>query len=75
MRRELLPTFKSVRTSMDHGDGDGLEILRKPGQLLGIEREKELQAEKKKKQIEKIHNYGKYVKEMYWPKVSEKNQS
>ena len=47
MRRELLPTFKSVRNSHDHADG--LEILRKPGQLLGIEREKELQVERKKK--------------------------
>ena len=72
MRRENLPTFKSVRNSHDM---DGLEILREPGQVLGIEREKERQAALKKKQVEKIQNYGKYVKEMYWRKVSEKNQS
>jgi len=31
---------------------------------------------KKKKQAhEKIQNYGKFVREMYWPKVSEKNQN
>ena len=29
----------------------------------------------KKKQLEKINQYGKKVKEMYWPSVSEKNQS
>lgn len=30
-------------------------------------------AEKKKK-LEKVGNYAKYVKEMYWPKVSEKKR-
>jgi hypothetical protein len=28
-------------------------------------------AEEKKKLIDKVGNYAKYVKEMYWPKVSE----
>ncbi len=27
-----------------------------------------------KKKVEKIENYSKYVKEMYWPKVSAKKQ-
>ena len=69
-RKNLLPTFRSVRASYD----DGLEKLRAPGQLLGAAKEKELEAQNKKKHKEKIANYGKYVKEMYWPSVSEKNQ-
>ncbi len=36
MRREKLPTFKSVRSSQD----GALNELRKPGQVLGVEREK-----------------------------------
>lgn len=27
-----------------------------------------------KRKVEKIENYSKYVKEMYWPKVSAKKQ-
>ena len=70
-RRNILPTFKQIRTSTD----DVLDVLREPGQLLGIEREKAEIAKAKRQAHEKIHNYGKYVREMYWPKVSEKNQS
>ena len=34
------------------------------------------QQKAKRQQIEKLQNYGKYVKEMYWPKVStDKQQS
>ena len=47
--------------------------MRQPGQVLGLEKEKELAARNKKKNYEKILNYGKYVKEMYWPKLSEKS--
>ena len=51
LRREKLPTFKSVRASQD---SDVLGVLREPGQLLGIEKEKELIVKNKKKQMEKI---------------------
>ena len=27
-----------------------------------------------KRKLEKVENYAKYVKEMYWPKVSQKKQ-
>ena len=30
--------------------------------------------EDKKKLVEKVGNYAKYVKEMYWPKVSDKKR-
>lgn len=30
--------------------------------------------EQRKKQAEKVNNYAKYVKEMYWPKVSPRKQ-
>ena len=69
-RREKLPTF-NFRTSTDI---DALENLREPGKLLGIEKEKQIAAQTKKKTHEKVANYGKYVKEMYWPKISEKQQ-
>ena len=68
-RRNMLPTFKQVRSSTD----DILDVLREPGKLLGIEKEKAEAAKAKRAAHEKIHNYGKYVREMYWPKVSEKN--
>lgn len=41
--------------------------------MLGIEREKIEVVEAKKKAHSKITNYGKYVREVYWPKISEKN--
>ena len=47
--------------------------MREPGQVLGIVKEKEIADRNKKKNKEKILNYGKYVKEMYWPKISEKS--
>lgn len=50
-------------------------MLRAPGQVLGVEREKAEMTQAKKQAHSKIHNYGKYVREMYWPKVSEKNAS
>lgn len=31
--------------------------------------------EKQKKMMEKVGNYAKYVKEMYWPKVSESKRN
>lgn len=34
----------------------------------------EQKKENKKKMIDKVDNYAKYVKEMYWPKVSEKKK-
>ena len=70
-RREKLPTFKSLQASQDNA----LDQLRAPGQVLGIEQEKAQVAKMKRQHYEKVQNYGKYVKEMYWPKVSEKNQS
>ena len=70
-RREKLPTFKSMQISQEQA----LENLRSPGQVLGIEKEKALHVKAKKQHYEKVQNYGKYVKEMYWPKVSEKNKS
>ncbi len=36
LRRDQLPTFKTIRSSQD----DALSELRKPGQVLGVEREK-----------------------------------
>ena len=66
-----MPTFRAARASQD----DVMNRLREPGQLLGIEREKAEVKEAKKNTHEKVSNYGKYVREMYWPKVSEKNQS
>ena len=66
-----MPTFRSIRNSHDQG----LDYLRAPGQVLGIQKENEMIAFEKKKQLEKINQYGKKVKEMYWPSVSEKNQS
>lgn len=30
--------------------------------------------EEKKKALEKVGNYAKYVKEMYWPKINEKKR-
>lgn len=68
-RKERLPTFSQSRTSQDV-----LDSLRKPGQILGAEQEKLEAAKARKLNQEKIANYGKYVKEMYWPQVSEKNQ-
>jgi hypothetical protein len=53
-RREKLPTFKSMRASHDGLDEDGLGGLREPGQLLGIEREKELIVKNKKNQHDKV---------------------
>jgi len=43
-RKNKLPTFKSTRASTD----DALNVLREPGQLLGIEREKAEAAKAKK---------------------------
>jgi len=71
-RKGQLPTFSKLKSSMD---SDALDMLRAPGQLLGIEREKTEATQAKKLAHSKITNYGKYVREMYWPKVSEKNQS
>ena len=34
----------------------------------------EKQREDKRKAIDKVGNYAKYVKEMYWPKVSQKKR-
>lgn len=34
----------------------------------------ERQREEKRKAIDKVGNYAKYVKEMYWPKVSQKKK-
>ena len=42
---------------------------------MGIAKENELKAQEKKKQLEKINQYSRQVKEMYWPSISEKNQS
>ena len=67
-RKERLPTFSSIRQS-----SDAIENLRQPGQILGAEKEKLEAAKARKHQQEKVANYGKYVKEMYWPAVSEKN--
>ena len=50
-------------------------MLRKPGQVLGVEREQAEQIQAKKEAHSKVNNYGKYVREMYWPKVSQKNQN
>ena len=50
-------------------------MLRAPGQVLEDKREKAEIKQAKKQALSKIHNYRKYVCEMYWPKVSEKNAS
>ncbi len=34
------------------------------------EEEERLKEEERRKIQERVHNYSKYVKEMYWPKVS-----
>lgn len=70
-RTGKLPTFRSTRASQD----DILYQLREPGQLLGIEREKEEAVQAKKKAHNKIAKYGKYVRDVYWPKISDKIQS
>lgn len=36
-----------------------------------VKMEEETLVEEKKKLVDKVNNYAKYVKEMYWPKVSE----
>ena len=66
-----MPTFRSVRNSHDQG----IDYLRAPGKLLGVAKENELKQQEKKKQLEKINQYSRQVKEMYWPSISEKNQS
>jgi len=43
-------------------------------ELLKIRKQLELQEKMSKEKREKVDNYSKYVKEMYWPKVSVKKQ-
>ena len=67
-RQEVLPTFMQERNS-----DAVLDVLRSPGNILGQDAEQAQFAKNKKLRKEKLISYGKYVKEMYWPKVSEKN--
>ena len=44
-------------------------------ELLDNSKTEEEQDDKRKKAMERVNSYSKYVKEMYWPKVSEQKRA